>query len=260
MKLPALLLPFLAACAVASDGSPTTDADMPPERSLEGEYVVTFVNGKAPLIDIEGYEPTVTISSGRIHFQSQCIYEDWSYDRDGESVTTGPWDYGDQLVGMCARGLAPGETAIIRALEGADTVRFIPRGVWFSGDGGTAQMQFRPSKEDLAGRAVDLTGEWRVGAIDGKAMDAAHGLALSADFYGIWWEPGCAGQGVSYTIAGNSFDVPEPGNPGEVCDIDFPSELTAVWAALAEADTIERTAENGIRIHGKGRSVTLFSQ
>ena len=250
----------LIACS-PSPGSGKAQEDAPAEaaRSIEGTYVVTFANGEKPLINIAGHEPTLTITGDRIHLQSQCIYDDWSYRLDGEAIRTGEWDYkGDRA--MCARSFAIGELAIIKAIDAAETVRFVPHGLWLSGEGGTIQMRFVPSAEEVAARAVDLTGEWRVAGIDGKPLDASYGIALSADFYSIWWEPGCAGQGVSYTITGSAFDAPPPQKPGMVCDIGFPPELGQIWSALSAAGTIERTPENGVLISGDGRSVLLFSQ
>lgn len=250
----------LIACS-PSAGSGDAQEDVPAEavRSIEGTYVVTFANGEKPLINIAGHEPTLTITGDRIHFQSQCIYDDWSYRLDGEAIRTGEWDYKGDMA-MCARSFAIGELAIIKAIDSAETVRFVPHGLWLSGEGGTIQMRLVPSAEDLASRAVDLTGEWRVAGIDGKPLDTSYGIALSADFYGIWWEPGCAGQGVSYTITGNAFDAPPAQNPGMVCDIGYPPELEQIWSALSVADTIKRTPENGVEISGDGRSVLLFSQ
>ena len=116
-------------------------------------------------------------------------------------------------------------------------------------------MRFVPSEDQLAARDVDLTGTWTAQALDGS--DLPVGIELEASFDAIWWEPGCAGQGVSYTIEGSNFAAPEPGNPGEVCHIGFPPELTAIWSAMSEADTIERTVNGGVLISGNGRSVLL---
>lgn len=257
------LAALLLACSPVSpqDEDPSAGEQVSAARSIEGTYLVTHVNQAKPLIGIDGHEPTVTISADRVHFQSQCIYENWAYTRDGESIETGPWDYGGEVIAMCARALAPGEEAIIAAIREADTVRFVAHGLWLSGDAGTVQLRFVPSETDLASRAIDLTGEWRVAGIDGLQASGEFGpIALSADWDSIWWEPACSGQGVSYTIDGNSFDAPEPGNPGTVCDIGFPQELATIWSALAAADAIERAPQNGVRIHGNGRSVTLFSQ
>ena len=263
MQLSWMLAAVLAACTPATDATsqPANGQEQPPARTVPGEYVVTNVNEAPPAIGIANSEPTVTITGDRIHFQSQCIYDDWRYTRDGEAIETGDWQY-DGDIAMCARGLATGETAIIKAIDGADTVRFVPHGLWLSGKGGTVQMKLMPSDEQLAARAVDLTGEWRVAGIDGKPIDASYGIALSADFHGIWWEPGCAGQGVTYTIDGNRFAVtpPRKSGPDTVCDIGVPPEIMQVWDALRASDTIRRTAEGGVEIAGKGRSVVLFSQ
>lgn len=257
-SLTALSATCLIACSPASEELPEPAASSAAAaRSIDGQYVVTHVNGAEPLINIAGYEPTITITGDRIYFQSQCIYDDWAFSRTGETIETGIWQAEQE---MCARERTPGEEAIIKAIDGAETIRFVPHGLWLSGKGGTMQLRFIPSAEDLAARAVDLTGEWRVAGIDGKPLDAAYGIALSAGFDRIWWEPGCPGQGVTYSIRGSTFDAPEPENPGMVCDIAFPAELTQIWAALAAADSIERTPENGVLISGKGRSVLLFTQ
>ena len=84
--------------------------------SIDGRFVVVAVDGAPPLINIEGHEPTVTIAGDRIHFQSQCIYADWTLERSGEKLSAKP--YYEPGSGMCARGLAPGETAIQDAFTG----------------------------------------------------------------------------------------------------------------------------------------------
>ena len=252
-----MLFPFLAlgllACTPAPSPAEEASGEVPADaRPITGTYVVTFVNGEPPLIGIEGHDPTVTIDAERIHFQSQCVFDDWTYRRDGESLSTGIWRVEQE---MCARGLAPGEEAIMAAIGAADTVRHVPHGIWMSGDGGTVQMRWIPGEEDLASRDIDLTGRWTVQMLD--LRDLPVGIEVVADWNGIWWEPGCAGQGISYTIEGDRFDAPEPGNPGMVCDIGFPEELPEIWAAMAAADTVERTQNRGVLISGNGRSVLI---
>ena len=244
----------LVACspAPASEDGPAEPAAQVQTRSIHGTYVVTFVNEAEPLIGIDGHVPTVTIDAKRIHFQSQCIYDDWSYQRDGERLSTGIWQAEHA---MCARALAPGEEAIIAAIGGAETVRLLPDGILMAGRGGTVQMRFEPVEEDRAARAVDLTGSWSVQALDGR--DLLPGIEVEASWFSIWWDPGCAGQGIAYTIEGDRFDAPKPGNPGMECDIGFPPMLPEIWDAMAEADSIERTANGGILISGNGRSVLL---
>lgn len=48
---------------------------------IAGRYVVTTIDGKSPVINIVGHEPTVTITGSRVHFQSQCIYADWTLEK-----------------------------------------------------------------------------------------------------------------------------------------------------------------------------------
>ncbi|KLE34551.1 hypothetical protein [Aurantiacibacter luteus] len=252
------LLAFAALALAACTGAAET-ADEPPSaasgRDITGSYVVEFVNEAAPVIGIEGSDPEIAIEAGRIHFQSQCVFEDWRYERSGETIAVRPLR---AEVEMCARGLEPGEEAIMAAVGAADTVRHVPRGLWLSGAAGTVQLRFVPSADDLASRAVDLSGSWRVTALDGKPT--ADPIDLEADWHGVWWEPGCAGQGVSYTIKGDAFDTPPPGNPGTVCDIGFPPELEQVWSAMAAADTIVSTRGGEVEIAGDGRSVRLTAR
>jgi hypothetical protein len=115
--------------------------------------------------------------------------------------------------------------------------------------------------------AITLTGEWRVAAIDGAALDEPVGIALTGDEARLWWAPVCAGMSRTYSIRGNivAFGSTRPAlPPGSatplVCAIGLPPRLADVFRALDAADRIVRTPENGILIEGEGRSVTLFSQ
>lgn|GEM_PF-6834596 len=72
--LPALAM---AACTALPDRAGAEPAAT--ERSIEGiegRFIVATVDGAAPVINIAGHQPTVTIDARRIHFQSQCIYAD----------------------------------------------------------------------------------------------------------------------------------------------------------------------------------------
>ena len=268
MKLlvPILNLGLLAACVPASEDT-EPDAASPAAFAIEGDYVVTTVDNAAPMIGIEGHEPTVTIGPDRIHFQSQCIYSDWSFERNGQSIVTGPFDYGEP-VAMCARGLAPGETAIMEVIDGADTLRSLEGDLSIAAGGRELKMR-RMADTALSSSVIDLAGEWRVAGIDGESFDEPYGLALRADGAEIWWEPRCAGIIRSYTIKGTAFataprtseppaDTRSPQRP--VCAIGLPPRLGDVRDVLDGAETIQRTSANGIRISGGGRSLTLFSQ
>ena len=262
----AFLLAWAAACMPEAGSAPVGGdrmhapaAEQAAPDAIIGEYVVTHVDGSPPVINIKGHEPTVTIGTNRIHFQSQCIYADWTYRRDGETISTEP----SYLPGsaMCARALAPGELAIQDGFKQATTIRRIRGGLYVEGGRHRLQLRRVVDQASLAGRAVDLAGEWRVAELDGEEIAKPYAIALSADHEQIWWEPGCALQYRDYTIRGSRFDSQPVDLSGRaVCDIGFPEELPRIWSAMDAADTIERTDANGVRLSGSGRSVTLFSQ
>jgi hypothetical protein len=228
-------------------------------QGIEGEYTVVFVDGAPPVINIPGYAPTITIGPDRIHFQSQCIYADWTYELNGEAISTKP--YFKPGSGMCARGLAPGETLIKTAFGSLETIRRIRGDLYGEGGGHRVQLQRKTDADRIALRAVDLAGAWRVAAIDGRQLDPRYGLALTADHDQIWWEPACALQYRAYTITGARFATRPPDQtPREVCDIAVPRELAQVWSALDVANTIAPATGNGALIGGRGRSVLLYSQ
>ena len=92
----------MAACTVQPSRAGADPAGTEESREgIEGRFIVVTVDGAAPVINIEGHQPTVTIDAGRIHFQSQCIYADWTYIRSGGMVSTKP--YYEPGSGMCAR-------------------------------------------------------------------------------------------------------------------------------------------------------------
>jgi hypothetical protein len=241
--------------AVANE-APAAAAQKAAQDTVVGKYVVRYVNGAPPLINIEGHEPTITIGEGRIHFQSQCIYADWTYKLDGEAITTKT--YYEPGSGMCARANAPGETAIQRGFDKATTLRRIRRGLFVEGGGHSLELHRILDETAIMDREVELAGEWKVAVIDGKALANEHKVALSADHQEIWWEPGCALQYRLYTIHGRRFDTrPVDLSNLAMCDIGTPEQLARIWSAMDAADTIAPTRANGVVISGNGRSVTL---
>jgi hypothetical protein len=123
-----------AGTAPVSKGETTVPAaDEASRDDIIGKYVVELVNGAPPAIDFGGHEPTITIGPQRIHFQSQCIYADWTYERDGEAFFTKR--YYEPGSAMCARSLEPGETAIQDAVDKASTVRRTAEGIVLEGGG-----------------------------------------------------------------------------------------------------------------------------
>ena len=254
----------LAACAPDAPAvSPEPDVSMrsvaqQQEQDIEGEYTVIFVDGAPPIINIQGSEPTITFGPERIHFQSQCIYADWTYRRSGKSISTK--SYYEPGSGMCARGLAPGETAIQDAFGSLDTIRRIRGGLYLEGGGHRLQLQRKVDPAKIGSRAVDLTGRWRVVSVDGEEISKAQVIALTADHEQIWWEPECALQYRAYSSSGSGFDSAPVNLSGHaVCDIAVPEELPRIWSALDAADTIARTSSDGVLVSGGGRSVRLLA-
>ena len=114
------------------------------------------------------------------------------------------------------------------------------------------------------GSSPILEGEWRVAGINGEDFDEPYGIALSASEREIWWSPRCARQSVTYAIEGNHFRWTPPksrlDSPVAVCAIAVPPRLPEIIETIRMADRIERPPENGSRLSGNGRSLTLFSQ
>ncbi|UVI39706.1 hypothetical protein [Qipengyuania spongiae] len=129
----------------------------------------------------------------------------------------------------------------------------------------------------LLAAPATLDGAYRGAGIDGAPFDEPYGLALGANDREIWWTPRCAGHAIMYRIEGDRFMAsapepppspspppaagePPPPPPPLICGIAPPPRLSEVVDVLLAGERIERTPENGIRISGGGRSVTLFSQ
>lgn len=108
------------------------------QDDIIGTYVVEHVEGAVPTINIKGHWPTITISAERIHFQSQCIYADWTYERDGEEISTK--SYFEQGA-MCARALAPGEAAIQTSFDQANTIRRSGERLFLEGGGSRLELR-----------------------------------------------------------------------------------------------------------------------
>ncbi|MDF1835918.1 MAG: hypothetical protein P1U62_13700 [Alteraurantiacibacter sp. bin_em_oilr2.035] len=261
----------LSALALIGCSPPTGETKLPtgvktvevPSDSILGEYVVVQIDGAPPLINIDGYQPMITIGPQRIHFQSQCIFADWEWSRTGDVIEAEPRH--DPGFAMCERGLAPGEIAIQDAFASLEQIERETAGALIvTGSGHRLELQRAPSLPAIA----SLVGEWRVAGIDGQSLDEPHGIALSANEEEIWWAPRCAGMIYSYKIDDTDFATgprtsqppADTRTPPPVCTIGLPPRLIDVTRVLDQAERIGRTPENGVRISGGGRSLTLFSQ
>ena len=249
----------LAACSPAPSEPPAPDvrtlAEAKVREDMTGRYRVVAVNGEEISGDFEGLDPVVTISGSRIHFQSQCIFADWTVERDGAEVATKR--YYEPGSAMCARASTRNEAAIQQAFDEATLLRRIRSGWQFEGGDKSVVLHRVLSEEELARRAVDLSGRWRVVSLDGEAMRDDRKIELSADHEQIWWEPGCAMQGREYRIEGNRFDTDYEAVSGETCDIAFPGELTRAWSAMDDATKIARRDDGSVEISGGDRSIVL---
>lgn len=267
----------LSACTVQPDigdagASPATepaasapDAPIAAPR-IEGRWQVARVDGAPPVINIAGYAPVVTIGADRIHFQSQCIYANWKYARSGDKLVTSP--HFEPVSGMCARGLAPGETAIEAAFGNVERISHAPDGTLYV-EGGGHRLELE--RTELAADGLigirNLAGKWRVAAIDGADSGGGYTLALNGSERELWWEPRCAGMARSYRMTGATIHfgprigAPPPGGPtGPVCAIGLPPRLHEVMRALDAASNVERAGEGGVTLSGGGRSLLLMPQ
>lgn len=110
--------------------------------------------------------------------------------------------------------------------------------------------------------------------IDGADPELAMVLTVSGGEQILDWQPGCAQLMHRYWIDGTRFSaarirhfvtdeaVDAARNPlfAPPCLIALPPGLEDAMVVVEMADTIERTPENGIRLSGNGRRITLFSQ
>lgn len=115
---------------------------------------------------------------------------------------------------------------------------------------------------------ASLVGEYRVAGIDGAALDADFGIALSIDAGRVSFEPTCAGFVWSYAYSDGRLDIERRQEalhragdpPAPVCAVAVAPEQRRLAAALDAVDRAGRTPANGIELSGNGRSVLLFSQ
>ena len=223
-------------------------------HGLEGYYTVSSIDGEPPRNVISNSRPSITIEADRIHFSSQCIYDDWAWDGELPAIRTSRWTYPetDGLVGMCARGLTDYEKAITASFAGLKTLRQDADGNLFATGGGHRLVLKRLEAPDIG-----FYGYWRVAEVDGKAADA-YPLLLGGNQEQLYWEPSCARQFVEFSITGNDWSAERYDSTGEiVCSIGVPRSLADVWSALEAATRAEWAGENGILISGNGRSVLL---
>jgi len=251
--IPILFAAALAACVAPADqAGPLVPAatDAAQRGDLAGEWVVARLGD-------ETLEQPIALAgdAGSLVWQPACAGQTISYEVTGRTAQfRRPRHDGAQIV--CQIAYPQALPRVLDALEGRWTMSETPDGGVQLVRGGE-RITLEPARTEAP---VTLAGEWRVAGIDGEPFDEPYGIALSADGNEIWWAPRCAGQSVRYTIRGDRFTAQPERAPGAICKIGLPGRLPEVMTALRAAERIERTPANGLRLLGKGRSLTLFSQ
>ena len=106
--------------------------------------------------------------------------------------------------------------------------------------------------------AAELTGEYRIAGVDGGGINLPHGITASIGADRIDVTSQCVEMAWSYRLEGAGLATTSI--PVVTCDRGRYPEEEAIAAAFSAAREVERTASNGLRFSGGGRSVTLFSQ
>lgn len=107
-----------------------------------------------------------------------------------------------------------------------------------------------------------LVGEYRVAGIDGAAIDAPFGLALSIWDNRITFDAPCGGFAWDYRLDGTRFATTRAVSPDPAClaRVRIHHLVLDLAGALDAVTRAERTPSNGIELSGADRSVTLYSQ
>ena len=205
-----------------------------------------------------------------IVFRAGCVTAEWSYLVDGADVFTR-----NIARTTCERALSPEEARIAAAVNDGFTIE--------PGTDGTLRLNgsrgpigfVRVAKGEtsrtgnLLSRPAhpwpkSLRGEWRVAGVDGKPFDAPVGVAIHVGQDRIEFD-NCQQVAWAYRYDAPRIDIgrtaaitidirPKP----LPCAAKFPSQIEAMVAAIDAADTVSKTAENGVLLSGDGRSVVLI--
>ena len=260
MRLVIVAALAMAACYPADGEAPVAPASTNSPSlaiGIEGEFVVTHVDGAPYEQGFAGHDPRVTIGPDRIHFVSQCIYADWTYVRQDGAIETE--SYYEPGTAMCPRGLTAGEQAVQDAFAAATEVETSEDGLVFSDGGHSVQVQ---RVVGVIGRQVsadDLPGEYRVAGIDGREVSLGYAITLTITPDMIGFVSQCIRGTWSVHLEGESIAVGEStGEP--VCERMHYAEEDALYDALPRVVGAVRTADNAVVLTGGGHRITLFSQ
>ena len=260
MRLVILAALAMAACSPADGEAPAATAPTEtaaPAIGIEGEFVVTHVDGAPYEQGFAGHDPRVTIGPDRIHFRSQCIYADWTYVRQNGAIETE--SYFERGTAMCARGLTSGEQAVQDAFAAATEVGTSADGLVLSGGGRSVEVQRVVGAIDRQISAEILPGEYRVAGIDGREVSLGHAITLTITPDTIGFVSQCIRGTWAVYLEGERIAVGEStGEP--VCERGHYPEEDALYDALPRVVGAVRTADNAVVLTGGGHRITLFSQ
>lgn len=104
-----------------------------------------------------------------------------------------------------------------------------------------------------------VTGEWRVISLGGEAISPVDPVTLRANDEVIYWEPGCAGWSIPYTLSNGSARFGAEPNTGviEVCSIGYPESVPEIFRTFAAATTYTRQADGSVVFTGPASSVVI---
>lgn len=261
----AAMLPSLLCACDAAPAPESSKAGSASAFPLAGRWTISRIDN-----ELSARIP-LTAGDGQIFWEPSCAGFSLFYSRQGNAVTfRAPGWEGQRTV--CLPGVPDGLMKVMQGLEGRWSANVAGAGDIILRNAAGEQITLEEPRPRLEG---DLSGEWRVAGLDGEALDLPHGIALSADESAIWWERRCALANISYRIVEDRFVVVDhpapppappdpPGKPPEPappdCAVKPPPGVAEIASAIREAKKIERTLQNGIRLTGGGRSVTLFRQ
>jgi len=260
----------LAACTQSPSTTPAAD---PAPIEGAGEDVAQYdLRGKWGVSRLGGetldYRISFTGNETALIWEPGCAGQGILYRAEGEFLEFHQTPQ-DEPREVCDIGFPEDLPIVLEALEGRWTAE--PQG---NGDILLSREDTQLTLEKLPVAQVEtLAGEWRVGGMNGQSMEGPEAIALTADASEIWWEPRCAQKSVGYRILNERFFHVKPPEappappstapappPPLTCVIGLPTRLSDALNAIRAADRIERTPANGVRLSGKGQSITLFAQ
>ncbi len=122
----------------------------------------------------------------------------------------------------------------------------------------TGEMDGKPAPSGQISTSAELQGVYRLAGINGAEPKGAEGIAIEITQDRIDVVDNCVLLPWSYHFEGARL-VTET-IMGPTCRRSYTEDERAIMKAFDGAQTVSRTASNGLLIDGEGGTVTLFSQ